>query len=87
MGLRKRAVYADDGYRMESYHTARELIREMAFEEGIPVEDLLKSEYLATSDIELFRKVKTCWAWRSSGWSSVLTHWTVDDLRQPGNFQ
>ena len=43
---------------MESYHTARELIREMAFDEGIPVEDLLKSEYLAKSDIELFRKVK-----------------------------
>lgn len=56
--MRTLAVYADYGCRMESYHTARELIREMAFEEGIPVEDLLKSEYLEKSDIELFRKVR-----------------------------
>ncbi|CAO0798336.1 unnamed protein product [Mucor circinelloides] len=65
-GMKPRGVKADTNtyaivlkgfLRMESYHTARELIREMAFDEGIPVEDLLKSEYLAKSDIELFRKM------------------------------
>ena len=42
---------------MERYHTARGLIREMTLEEGIPVEDLMKSEYLTKQDIESFRKV------------------------------
>jgi len=61
---------------MESYHTARELIREMAFDEGIPVEDLLKSEYLAKSDIELFRKVKK----KNSGCVVVIQCLTHLDL-------
>jgi hypothetical protein len=44
---------------MKSYHTARGLIREMTLEEGIPVEDLMKSEYLTKQDVESFRNVST----------------------------
>ncbi|KAI8646898.1 hypothetical protein BD408DRAFT_439699 [Parasitella parasitica] len=39
----------------QSYHTARGLLVEMVLEEGILVEDVVKSEYLTTTDIESFR--------------------------------
>ncbi|CEP18198.1 hypothetical protein [Parasitella parasitica] len=45
------------GFLRQSYHTARGLLVEMVLEEGIPVDSVVKSEYLTMADIESFRKM------------------------------
>jgi hypothetical protein len=44
-------------YRVQSYHTARALLNEMANTEKITVDQMLQSDYLTKNDVALFRQV------------------------------